>query len=260
MVKVANDPTLSTWHRWFRRTNVHIAEYILMLVMMGSFLGLLASLWYSFFGLMADAEYTARTLAMATSIQLGTLLVVAPAAFWLYARVTGQEMVEPGLQQKRARTVFLTLWMLGAVLALVGVTVSVASNVSSAVFGFGGKDVGELVVGTVLPGLFVVATFGFGLFVVVRHAKRKLSMLAGIVLAALSVFLLVANVTMVLVRKDVKAPVRPSCNFSSYLKADCSYEDYRKNSGVMNPSSVYDNKDSSPSTRGLENMFTPSAR
>ena len=40
-----------TRRRFTRRTTVYIAEYILMLVMMGGFLSLLISLWYSFFNL-----------------------------------------------------------------------------------------------------------------------------------------------------------------------------------------------------------------
>lgn len=222
-----NDPLQGSWHRWFRRTNVYIGEYILMLILMGSFLGILASLWYSFFGLIATDDYSAVEMAKMTAAQLGGLLVVGPAAYWMYARVTGQEMVDPTLHQRRSRTVFLAIWMILVVLALVSIVASVVSGVASAVFGFG-EEAGELWLGVVVPGLLAAATLAFGLSMVVKHASRAFVLkTASTVVAALAVVLLIGNVAMIVVRKDIKEPVQESCTFSEYLDKECTYQEYR---------------------------------
>lgn len=222
-----NDPLQGSWHRWFRRTNVYIAEYILMLILMGSFLGVLASLWYSFFGLLATDDYSAVAMAKMTAVQLGTLLVVGPAAYWMYARVTGQEMVDQTLYMRKSRTVFLTLWTIGVVLALVGTVVSVVTALSSAVFGFG-DEAKMLWLGSVVPGVLAAATLGFGLSMVVKHASRAFVLkTASTVVAALAVVLLIGNVVMVIARKDIEQPAPSTCSFSAYLKGDCTYEEYR---------------------------------
>lgn len=238
----SNDPLKGSWHRWFRRTNVYIAEYILMLILMGSFLGVLASLWYSFFGLIATEDYSAVSMAKMTAVQIGSLLVVGPAAYWMYARVTGQEMVDQTLYLRKSRTVFLTIWTIGVVLALVSVVASAVTAVSSAVFGFG-EEAKTLWLGAVVPGVLAAATLGFGLSMVVKHASRAFVLkTASTVVAALAVVLLIGNVVMVMVRKDIEQPAPSTCTFSSYLKGDCSYEEYRKGLDDATPSTnSYDN-------------------
>lgn len=235
-----NDPLAGSWHRWFRRTNVYIAEYIIMLILVASFIGVLVSLWFSFFGLVNGAN----TLMVYTAAgQIGSLLVLGPAAFWLYARVTGQEMVQPELYERKSRTVFLAIWLIFAVLALVGMVAAIVASFVNAMFGLGG-DFGTTLVISVLPGLFAVATVAFGLFMVVKHTSRKFVMVSAIVLVALAFILLVANLTMVLVRKDdaTRAPSInvPSttfpqtsdddCSFSDYLDKECTYSEYLEDS------------------------------
>lgn len=232
---VTQDSTVSSWRRWFRRTDVYIAEYILMLTLVASFIGILVSLWFSFFGLL----YSSQVMVTATVGQIGALLVVGPAAFWMYARVTGQEMVQPELYVRKSRTVFLTIWMFFAVLALVGMIAAIVATFVNALFGLG-SDFGGAVVTSVIPGLFAVATVVFGLFMVVKHASRKFVMMAALVLAVVAAILLVANTTMVLVRKDsmpintTTTPTTPlvepdeDCTFSRYyIDKECSYGDYQ---------------------------------
>ncbi|HEY1085419.1 MAG TPA: hypothetical protein VGE34_01695 [Candidatus Saccharimonadales bacterium] len=241
----SNDPTTHTWRRWFRRTNVYIAEYILMLVLVASFIGVLVSLWFSFFELIYGQGYF--SVATAAS-QIGALLVVGPAAFWLYARVTGQENVHPELYERKSRTVFLTIWLFFAVLSLVGMVLAVVAVFTNAVFGLG-TDFAEALVTKVLPGIFAVATVVFGLFMVVKHTSRKFVMIAAWVLVAMAVVLLIANSTMVLVRKDSMQKITPAvpgltsprtvvddCTFSEYLDKECTYTEYR-NSQRSNSSS-----------------------
>lgn len=241
------------WHRWFRRTNVHIAEYILMLIMMGSFLGLLVSLWFSFFGLLYETGYGAVTLATSAAMQLASLVVVAPAAYLLYARTSGQEMVQPELTERRSHTVFLTIWMVIVVLVLVSMLIAVKTSFVQAMFGLGAEDFGQALVTKVLPSLFGVATIVFGLLAVVKHPSRKLSMFAGVVLAALAVGLLVANIVMVVMRKDVEQPtVSNPCTFSRYIDNECSYSEYRRDNQT---SPATDSNSESP----LDSLFTPSA-
>lgn len=241
----------SSWRRWFRRTDVYIAEYILMLIFFGALLGLLASLWFSFFQLILQDDYSGRLLAQTTAIQLGSLIVLSVVGFWLYARVTGQEMMQPELRQKTSRTVFLTLWLLLAVGAFVGL-------ISGAMTAFvqllmGQSEAGDLVVGGLLPSLLAAATVGFGIAAIVKHSHRKLSMFVGVVVAALCVVLFVGNLTMVLVRKDAKEPVDTStrCTYSKWVDGECSYSEYLRDSeGSRNR---YDN--SNTRSNDLNSLF-----
>ncbi len=237
------DPTTLSWRRWFRRTNVYIAEYILMLVLVGSFIGVLVSLWFGFFELV----YGQGTFSVVTTAsQVGALLVVGPAAFWLYARVTGQEMVNPDIYERKSRTVFLTIWLFFAVLSLVGMVLAIVATFVMAMFGLG-TDFSEALVTKVLPGLFAVATVVFGLFMVVKHTSRKFVLVSALVLVVMAVVLLIANSTMILVRKDSakSTPSVPSwtspspsvieddsndgdCTISAYLDKKCTYSEYLK--------------------------------
>ena len=221
----SSDQPTPAWHRWFRRTNVYIGEYVLMLVLMASFLGLLVSLWYSFFQLVLNSDsFTTSTLVRVTAGQLGALLVVGPAAYWMYSRVTGQEGVQAELQAKTSRTVFLSIWMLGAVLALVGLAASVGSALVTWAFGFA-DNAGDLFVSTIVPGVLAAVTLAFGVYVVVKHASRKFVMQAAVVLAALAFALLVANLVMVAGRKDEK-PAQQACTYTNYIDKKCSYSEY----------------------------------
>ena len=239
-----------------RRTNVYIAEYILMLVFIGGFLGLLVSLWYSFFNLILTDGHSGRVLAIATAGVLGSLLVVGPAAYWLYSRVTGEESHRPELFKKPSRTVFLTIWLLMAVGSLVSIAISVVSSIVMAVFGLGG-DAAELWVGRVIPGIFAAATIGFGIVAIVKHVSRRMVIGAGIVLAALAAILFIANLVMVVVRKDVAETKQQSssssCTYREYLDDKCSYDEYMDS---LRDSSSSRSRDSSrrPST-SLEDIF-----
>ncbi len=224
-----------------------------MLVLVASFIGILVSLWFSFFGLVQGASSIG---VVAAATQIGSLLVVGPAAFWLYARVTGEEMMHPELYNKTSRTVFLTIWIVFAVLALVGMVVTVVSSFVNATLGLE-NDFGATLVTQVLPGLFAVATVMFGIFMVVKHTSRKLVMMSAIVLAAMAVVLLIANVTMVLVRKGSTetTPAQPTtsptvmpgedCTISRYFDDECSYEEYME-SLESNRDTTERNRSSSP--------------
>ena len=247
-VTVAKDKTSTSWRRWFRRTDVYIAEYILMLTLVASFIGVLVSLWFNFFGML----YTPYASVETAASQIGALLVVGPAAFWMYARVTGQEMVQPELHARKSRTVFLTIWMFFAVLALVGMVAAVVAIFVNALFGLGSDFAGALVTG-VIPGLFAVATVVFGLLMVVKRASRKFVMLAAIVLAISAVALLVMNTTMVLVRKDSSIQINydqstprmmhygEDCTASRYFDQKCSYQEYQDYLESSSGSSSYYN-------------------
>lgn len=232
MAKVNNsDPTTATWHRWFRRTNVHTAEYIVMLVLFGALLGLLSGLWFSFFKLLLNDDFSARVLARATAVQLGSLLVFLPAAFWMYSRVTGQEGAQPELQQSKPRAVFLTLWTVGAILSLVGVAVGVANTLAQLIFGIG-SSTSEQLVGVVIPGVLTLATLGFGIAAIVKRPNRSFVKIALISLAATALVLGIMNVIMVFVRKESGSEPRPTrpfssnCTYARYRNRDCSYSEY----------------------------------
>lgn len=245
-----NDPTLSSWHRWFRRTNVHTAEYILMLGLFGALLGLLVSQWYSFFGLIVEDGFAARNLAKTAAMQLGSLLVVLPAAFWMYFRVTGQEGVEPELQRSKPRTVFLTIWMIIAVSSLVGIVAAIVSAFVSAIFGFN-DELGDQIVGQILPGVFAAATVAFGMAAIVKHVSRRFVKLAALVVAAMALVLVIANTVMIFVRKESGSEPR-RCTLAMYRDKECSYNEYLKNTNVEeDDSSSFDSRQ----TTGLENYF-----
>jgi len=253
MVAVStNDSLKGSWHRWFRRTNVHIAEYILMLVLMGSFLGLLVSLWFSFFGLIYETGYGEKLLATSAAMQIASLVVVGPAAFWLYARTSGQEMVQPELTQRKSHTVFLTIWLVIVIPVLVSMLIAAKTFLVQAMFGLGDADFGRVLMTHVLPLSLGVATIVIGLFAVVKRPARRLSMVAGVVLAVLTVVIMVANTVMIVMRKDVEQPVISNpCTFSRYIDNECSYSEYRRDNQTS-PAT-----DSNSESR-LDSLFTPS--
>lgn len=223
-----------SWRRWFRRTNVYIAEYILMLLFVGVLLALLVSLWYSFFHLATHDDYTGKLLAQTTAASIGAVLVVAPVAFWLYARVTGQEMVEPVVKLSKARMVFLTLWLIGAVCLAVGVAISLVTGLTSATFGV--KDVSDSIVGMFVPALFALPTVIAGIFMVVKRVSRKFVMQAGMGVAIVTLLLVIGCSIMVFVRKDasgssptIDIPSNSSCTYNKYIDGDCTFSEYRRN-------------------------------
>lgn len=225
----SNDPIQGSWRRWFRRTNVHTAEYILMLFLFGGLIGLLVSQWGSLFQLFIEDGSAARSLAKSTATQIGSLLILLPAAFWMYFRVTGQESVEPELQKSKPRNVFLIIWTVFATLALVSLGAKVVGSLVSIIFGYSG-GVGDEIVGVILPSLFGVVTLAFGISAVVKHPSRKYVKLAAVLIAATAVVLLLANTIMVFVKKNAKVEtnVNNDCTYSRYRDGDCSYSDYLK--------------------------------
>lgn len=214
-----------------------------MLIFIGALLGVLSSLWYSFFGMLAVDGAEGRSLAIFAAVLLGSLVILCPAAYWLYARVTGQEMVEPSVRSSKARTVFLTLWMICAVITLVSVIASTASNVISSIFSLGETNGIELWVGNFISSIFAVATLVLGIAMVVKRVSRAAVLKGAYIVAGLSLILVVANVVMISMRKDYN---RPSvvCSLSSYYDGDCTYTEYlRENKS----SSLYNDSSSRPS-------------
>lgn len=230
---VRRDRTATSWRRWFRRTDVYIAEYILMLVLVASFIGVLVSLWFNFF----DMLYNSYASVSAAVSLIGALVVVGPAAYWMYARVTGQEMVQPEIYERKSRTVFLAIWIIFAVLALVGMVAAVVAIFVNALFGLGIDFAGALVT-TVIPAVFAIATVAFGLSMVAKRTSRKFVMMAGVILAVMAVALLAMNTTMVLMRKDSASQAihgssspfenEGNCTFDRYyFDKSCSYDEYQ---------------------------------
>lgn len=233
--------------RWLRRTNVYIAEYIVMLMLVTSFIGVLCMLWFSFFDMLYGASYFG---AVGVASQIGSLIVIGPAAFWMYARVTGQEMIQPELYNRASRTVFLSIWIVFAVLALVGLATIISTSVVSSLFVASGGYLGHIVVTLVLPGLFSLATGLLGVCMIVKRTSRKMAMRVGQILALLTGLLLIANLAMVMVRKDamtdqswapsISPSVQPEdCALSGYPMDRCGYGDYRRNSSAPNSSPWY---------------------
>jgi hypothetical protein len=142
-------------------------------------------------------------------------------------------MVEPTVLTKRSRTVFLTLWVLGVTLALVGVVSKTVSAVMSSFFSFGDVSGKELWVGTVIPAVLVVLTLAFGLWMVVKHVSRAFVIRCAWAVAVLAVVVFVANLVMVIARKDVQAPApAETCTISRYLNSECSYKDYQQSNSA----------------------------
>lgn len=251
----ANDPILTSWHRYFRRTSVYIAEYILMLVVIGSLVGVVSSSIYSFFNLIQTDGSAARVLALAVVAQLASLVVLAPAAYWLYARVSGQESVQPELRTKTARTVFLTIWLIGMMLAVVGVSISVVAGVLGGLMSSGDSSFGELVVRIVIPGMLVVGLLAATVILVARRVSRKDTLRIGIALAAVVAVLFISNVVLAVVKKDAEIDRDESCTYSRYIDGECDYSEYREYRDASR--SEYDRGSSSG---GLENIYQPSFR
>lgn len=250
-----NDPILTSWHRYFRRTSVYIAEYILMLVVIGSFVGVASSSIYSFFNLIQTDGFAARALVVVVVAQLASLVVLAPAAYWLYARVSGQESVQPGVRTKTARTVFLTIWLIGMMLSVVGVSISVVAGMLGGLVGADGGSVGELIVRVTIPGILVIALLASTVILVTRRVTRKATIYVGIGIASLLAILFISNLIVAVVKKDADTDRDESCTYSRYSDGDCDYSDYRE---YRNESRSDYNSGSS--SGGLENIYQPSFR
>lgn len=194
------DPLRSSWHRWFRRTNVYAAEYILMLILMGVFLGTLVSLWHSFFNMIVTDGSAGSAVAKTAAMALASVLVVGPAAFWMYSRVTGEESQNSSHLSSKARSVFLIMWVIVATLALVGVAAGIASSVFASVFGYSQESTPQVWVGSVVGGLFGLATLAYGIIMVIKHASRKMVMMACTILASVTLVLFLASLLLVIVR------------------------------------------------------------
>ena len=252
-----NDPVLTSWHRYFRRTSVYIAEYILMLVVIGSFIGVASSAIYSFFNLIQTDGFAARALAVVVVAQLASLVVLAPAAYWLYARVSGEELVRPQLRTKTARTVFLTIWLIGMMLSVVGVSISVVAGMLSGLVGADSDSVGEIIVRVTIPGILVIALLASTVILVTRRVSRKATMYVGIGIASLLAVLFVGNLIVAVVKKDAGSGRDEACTYSRYSDGDCDYSDYREYRDSTRRSSNYE---SGSRSGGLENIYQPSFR
>ena len=261
MAILTNDPILTTWKRHFRRTNVYVAEYIIMLVLMGALAGLLCSLTFSFFNLLMAESFTTSILGLATVAQLGALAAVTPAAVWFYLRVTGQEMIEPALHTKTVRTVFLTIWLIGMFVSVVGVNASVVSGIIGAFVSGVSLNIGQLLVGLILPGLLSVAILMFTTVVVMRRSTRSLSKIAAIVFSSLALVVLIAGFATTVIKLNSSSNNNSNndrCTYSMYRDDECSYSDYRE---YYNSERSYDTYDSSRSgAGGFENIYQPSSR
>jgi len=251
-----NDPIATSWHRYFRRTSVYIAEYILMLVVIGSFVGVASSSIYSFFNLIQTDGFAARALAVVVVAQLASLVVLAPAAYWLYSRVSGEELVQPQLRAKTARTVFLTIWLIGMMLSIVGVAISVVAGVLSGLVGADSDSVGELIVRVTIPGILVITLLASTVILVARRVSRKATMYVGIGIASLLAILFISNLIVAVVKKDADTDRDVSCTYSRYSDGDCDYSDYRE----YRDSTRRSGSSSGSRSGGLENIYQPSYR
>lgn len=256
MAIVTNDPIATSWHRYFRRTSVYIAEYILMLVVVGSLVGVLSTLLYSFFNLIQSDGYVAQALAVATIAQLASLVVLAPAAFWLHARVSGQEVVDPTRRSSTARTVFLSIWLIGMMLSIVGVSISVVIGLLGGVISTGDTSIGELIIRAVIPGTLVIVLLATTVILVVRRVSRKSTIRTGIGIAALVAVLFISNLVLAIVKKDAGTDRDESCTYSRYIDKECSYSEYREYR--RDSSNVEYNRGSG--SGGFENIYQPSYR
>lgn len=226
--------------RLFRRTNTYIAEYILMLVLFGGFISLLAFMWYTFFGILIAKGYSGERFVELAMAQIAALLVVGPLGYVFYIRVTGQELHNPLLARAKARTVFLTIWILAAVLTLVGVLVAMISSVFSVIFGVD-SDAAHALIGVAVPSLLAAITLSFGIWVIIKRSSRKLTVIAGAILAALAVVVLLATTVTVLVKKN-DFTEKPCGNGSSRIGNGCR-PDYNKYDYRDSYRNSYDNYD-----------------
>jgi hypothetical protein len=237
MVKKKQLKTSKSTMRWFRRSNVYIAEYILMLVVTGAMISVLSSLYYATLQLTYTSGYEASSLVESITMQLAVLLIVAPAAYWLYARVTGQEMIEPTLYASKVRTVFLSLWMIPLAAAFLVVSISVVHAILSMIVDQS-SDVLSLVVGTVLPGVLTLATIGFGLFMVVKRVKRKFTMMSGIVVSAVVAIVASLSLVTILMNRDVEIKDTNDCEYGSlqtFRTCDDAYPRRINDGAVQSP-------------------------
>jgi hypothetical protein len=223
--------------RRLRRTNVYIAEYILMLFIFGGFIGILASMWYSFFGLLVADSFTGSLVMRTTVALIGMLVATGVLGYVLYARVTGEELHNPSVVHSKARTVFLTIWLFGAVLTVLGMIIAMVTGLVDVMFGTA-SDTTQTLVGTVAPALFAIATLCFGIWLIVKRSSRKLSMVAGMVLAGLAAILLLATTVTLLVRKNDFMPK------NSTQKSTCADGMIRSSSGICKPDYTHDSYDS----------------
>lgn len=220
-------PVAAESGRWYRRTSVYIAEYIIMLILVGGLSAAIISLWYSFFGLIANDSFTARAAAQVTAVALGSILVVAPAAWWLYSRVAGEEAANPEVRSHKARTVFLVMWLIVAATSLVAIVAGMVGSLSQAVFGFA-DDAGNLLLTSTLPALFSAVTLAVTIYTVAKGGLRGAGKLGMWVLLGLAAVVFVANLIMVLVRKESGSePVIERCTYSMYRDDECTYREYR---------------------------------
>lgn len=193
-------PSTGLRQKLLRRTNVYIAEYILMLILFGGFLIVLSSMWYTVFNLMMAEGYLGRLQLETAVVQLGVLTATGGIGYLLYSRITGEELRNPSVIRSKSRTVFLTIWLIITVLAVMGMAASMLSGVLGVMLGTQ-TDTAKVFIGTLLPSIFAISTLAYGVWVIVKRSSRHLTILNGNVLAMLACLLLFATVTTGLVRK-----------------------------------------------------------
>lgn len=213
--------------RLFRRTNIYSAEYILMLVLFGGFITLLAFIWYTFFGLLIAKGYSGERFVETAMAQIAALLVVGPLGYLLYSRVTGEELHNPLVLRSKVRAVFLTIWMLGTILTLVGLLVTMISSVFSVIFGLD-SDIPHALLGVAIPSLLAALTLSFGIWAIVKRSSRKIAVVVGAILAGLAVIALLATTITVLVKKN-QFSERSCSNGSSYSGNGCRPDSQKYN-------------------------------
>lgn len=193
-------PSTGLRQKLLRRTNVYIAEYILMLILFGGFLIVLSSMWYTVFNLMMAEGYLGRLQLETAVVQLGVLTATGGIGYLLYSRITGEELRNPSVIRSKSRTVFLTIWLIITVLAVMGMAASMFSGVLGVMLGTQ-TDIAKVFIGTLIPSIFAINTLVYGVWVIVKRSSRYLTILNGNVLAMLACLLLFATVTAGLVRK-----------------------------------------------------------
>lgn len=219
-----------------RRTNVYIAEYILMLMLFGGFIGMLTSLWYTFFGLLVPDASSGYSMVNTAVSQISFAIATGCVGYLLYIRVTGEELHNPAVTRSKARTVFLTIWLIGAVLTLLTLVVAALGSILGVIVGTA-SDTTQSLVGTAAPSLFAIATLGYGIWLIVKRSSRSLAITSGIVLASLATVLVLATTITLLVRKNDLMP-------KTSPRSTCSYGMVRSSSGGCKPDYTRDSIDS----------------
>jgi len=221
--------------RYLNGTDFYIAEFILWLVIAGATIGTLVSLWYDFFGSMNASGSTGHNLATDIITSLGSLIILLPIAYILRCRVHGEETRTPVRLTQKSRTVFLTIWVLGAAVAFISMCAMVISGVFSSFYGFGG-DASDVYVGSVVPSLLGALTVGVGSVLVLKQARGRLLQASWLTLGVIILVLFVGGFIVAAVHKDDKDEPR-TCSYSSYSTDHTCFNTYGSDNSSQDNSS-----------------------